>query len=236
MAIVIEQLHTKINSDSTNGSAQTASFTSTPTIGNYVFLVVSGYLNSTDLNPTVTDNQATGGNTYHRDSYLHRTSCTAYVYSAPVTKASGTFTISITAPAGTYMAWTILEVSGLSASALDQVGTLSAGSGTSGTVTAAGANGQASELVIACISAAGSNSNESFTDPASSGYSSLYVENNGTIHATGEGAYKIVSGIETSAASWTWVSNVENVGALATYKGASAGATATISTALMMGI
>ncbi len=204
-------------------ATQTMSFAVLPTVGNHVFVVASGYHAAGDIAPTITDNQA--GNTYASNSYLYSDPVFAFIYSVKVVGSSGTFTVSLD-PTGSsnYITWRIIEVSGLATSShLDQVGSTTA-TATSGTVTAAGANAQANMFVVAAMATSGSTNPQLISDPPS-GYTSIYLFDNGSTGEPAEAAYKIITGAETSAASWTWTDSAKWVGVIATYKAAAGSVT-----------
>lgn len=94
----------------TNGgfpSSLTCTFTSTPTVGNTVFVSATTY----NTTMTAADNQ---GNTYtvvdhvQNGDLIHK-----YLFSAPVTTSSGSFTVTITVVLPSYQVMSIYEFSGL---------------------------------------------------------------------------------------------------------------------------
>lgn len=206
-----------------NITVATYSFPVQPTVGNHIIIVLTGWRGPGGVSG-VSDNQS--GNSYNIDKQQiggnSGTRVTAVVSSGKITASSGTFTVSVTFVAtNTYAQWAVLEVSGLNTTTwLDQTGAnTSAATSTSLTVTASGANTQANDLVVAAF--AGDSTNGISNPP--SGYTSLYVDQDAVVTGA-EGAYKIVSGVETSASTWTFnASGFGTAGVLATYKAAAGG-------------
>lgn len=209
----------------TTAATSAANLASTPTVGNKVWVGVSEYAIGSYIAATAADNQS---NTYVSNAAKHAGVTLPeglIVFSADVGTASGTFTVTITSHSTTSsFAWMACEMTGvLTSSAFDKAGTAEgANPSTSITVTASGANAQASEIVFACIYD-GNGGN------AASGYTVLYSDT--TLIGSWCG-YKVVSGIETSAASWTYSSFTDALAVLATYKAASA-ATASHASGMM---
>ena len=221
--ITVSNVHAKVTGDNISTSLN-ATFGVQPTVGNYVFLVVSGFrAAAAPFGATaVSDNQT--GNTWNRDISQYTSPSQAAIFSAKVVGTGATFTVTLaTSGASTYAVCTIFECSGLAASTpLDQTQFLSNGTTQGNTITANSQNALANELVLAAFTIDGTLNPEGISDPASSSYSSLYVEQNGAAREPGQGSYKIVSSLETSSATWTWNANARNnVSVLATYKAAS---------------
>jgi hypothetical protein len=198
------------------------SFSSTPTIGNAIIVpaeVGGGTITS------VTDNQATGGNTYTRKVNASQAGgpWDAEIWECPnVTKASGTFTITVTFSTNAWGAGAAIEVSGLdTAGTLDRTGTFNTGTGdTTPGVVASAANTVATDLVVALFSSASSSPTNAITGPTT-GYTQIFEHEDGNSSNSGAAGYKVLSGIETSSADWTQGDNVGYAAVIATFKIAS---------------
>lgn len=125
----------------------TCSFPSLPTVGNTV--IVSAETYNTTI--TIADNQ---GNTYSTvgeiqsdDTHRH-----AYLFSAPVTTSSGTFTVTVTLAANSFIVLHIYEWSGLdNASLIDQTSTGKSDSGTATVTSGSITTTQADELIFMAV-------------------------------------------------------------------------------------
>lgn len=112
----------------------------------------------------------------------------------------------------------------LTASVVDQskVSASTAGGSTSHTITCDGANAQAEEIVIAVIMV-NTGSNPGITAPPS-GYTDFYNFVDGSVGGPGAAGYKILSGVETSAVTFTGLpSGDSRGGVIATFKSATGG-------------
>lgn len=225
-AISVVQVATPVNSFG-NATSQSITLTSTPTVGNYVILemgfrnIQAGFAIS-----SVTDNQT--GNTYSAVTSGQGTSgqSAAAIYIAKVTAATGTFTITVATGTQTpNYALYAMEVSGISG-ATDQATTAAQNNHvTSFSVTQAGANSNASDLVVTGLFG-GFFSNSAFglTDPPSSGYTSMGLIDPGCCYKGGvDAGYKLVSSIETDSASWTTTTAMDAVAVIASFPAASGG-------------
>jgi len=197
-------VQSKSNPNATEGSPAT-SYNTLPTVGNYAIVTIGA--NGDGPVSGVTDNQ---GNIYQRANRASNsgggfTHTDSELWFAPILVASGTVTVSFTMtnPTGAHIAVGLLEVSGLSG-VVDVTNTAQdiSGANTSLTVTNGSANANASELVVAIITTSGSGND--FTVPPSSGYSTLTLASANSNGVSSSSGYKVTSGIENSAASWTW--------------------------------
>jgi hypothetical protein len=198
-------------------------FGTTPTIGNAIIVpaeVGGGTIVS------VTDNQATGGNTYTRKINASQSGgpWDAEIWECPnVTKASGTFTVTVTFSTNAWGAAAGVEVSGLdTAGTLDQMGTSNTGTGdTTPGVVASDANEAADSFAVALFSSASSSPSNAITGPT--GYTQIFEHEDGNAANSGAAGYKILSALETSSAAWTQGDNVGYAAVIATFKVAAGG-------------
>lgn len=134
--------------------------------------------------------------------------------------SSGSHTAAFTTlRSGSYAEITLLEFSGLSATAaLDKTAIANSPNNTkeaSHTVTTA-ATTQAAELVIA-IGSPGSEGATNFLAPTS-GFTEIDHEPTDTVHFAYSSGYKIVSATGAQAATWSWTTATDFQGAVATFK------------------
>ena len=215
----------KIRAENVNTSA--ASFGVLPAVNNHVFTLVSGWHNTVFDLSSVADNQS---NTYVIDKAQNDGSSSAKaeasITSSKVETSAGTFTVTISPQdtSGNYIEWIAAEFSGLvTTSWLDKTGSATTASGvTTITATASAQNSQADVLVLACFVDNVADPTCNITTPT--GYTALFVNQDATATIGAQGSYKIVSAIETSAATW----NFDNIAAggsgaaIATFKAAAA--------------
>lgn len=210
-------------------SSDSASFSGTPVVNNHVFLGISGWDNDLTAIGTasVTDNQ-TPANTYTENKELTNLSYDIFasLYSSKVVTASGTFTVTITFTASnTYTAWSAVEFSGLDTSTwLDQSGSAESATGDA-SITASGANTTASGLALAVTVVNNSDTDINIGDTPPSGYTNISVYEDSQNVIGHSFVYKIYSGSETSAATWTHDNTSQTgwVAVIATYKAAGGG-------------
>ena len=203
----------------TNATSLAVSFATLPTVGNSV-IVIWNLATSTALTG-VADNQS--GNTYSsvaiETSVANNTDSEIWWLPA-IVGSTGTFTVTGTIGSAHQISITIIEVAGLSAT--DKTGLQGAENNTTTlTVTASGANTNANDLVIANVGS-GFFATASGITTATSGYTSLNTLDgtNANYQAVVQTSYKIVSAIETSAATWTVTTAFNGAaGTLATFKG-----------------
>ena len=203
MAIVVVQKKTF----NTIGTPISVTFDSTPSVGNAIFVNVGGYTAF-----GVTDNQASGGNTYTND--VSRTFfgvISSLWHSAAITKASGTFTINITS--GSDIIWgCIYEVSGLTSSALNVRTSSAIGSG-SGTAST-GSTPATTENNAFVLSGVGfANSEDSTVESVSPAWTVDF--DLGSFR--GEGDHRIVSTTGTQSCSWSLTSGANYAAVIAAY-------------------
>ena len=108
------------------------------------------------------------------------------------------------------------------------VHTNSAGSGTSGNSGTTGATTVANELVITVMGLADNNgvphASIGLNDPATTGYTSLGVNNNTTDNSIAyQASYKYVTATGAQTGSWTWTDSSAYVGTIATFLYAATG-------------
>ena len=198
----------------------------TPTVGNILIVVIANWTStSTPGIAGVTDSE--GGNSYHEDVEVTRaTQFSSTIYSSKVAIASGTFSITVdpSASSGNYIEWGVIEVSGLDATTwLDRIGTNNSAAGDA-TVTSSGANSTAEGIAVACATISNDDIDINIGDTPPTGFTNLWVNENGNATIGFSGVRKIYSGIETSAASWSH-DNTSQTGwtaVIATYKAAAA--------------
>ncbi len=197
-------------------TSATATFASPPTIGNRLIVSGSLFAAGSVASPGVTDNQS--GNTYTVDVYKATGSnqFATYIASGSVAASSGTFTITVTYNSGA-MGWEACEISTGAATVFlpDQSGSVDTSSGLTSTITATGANTNASAFVIACQLQA--------VAPPTTGYTNMWTDyvNFGTVCD-----YKSVSSAETSSAIYTGYGGLAytvGAGVLETYRYATPG-------------
>lgn len=208
---------TSLKKETGGVTSSSDSLASTPAIGSKIhfFFFESNLSGITAGASTFTDNQS--GNTYAIPSGGSKQATNNQqkitFADGTVVGSTGTFTLTVHSfsTQSNKMVWMACEETGLATSSwFDKVGTTEVLTGTSLTVTAGGANGQASELVLTCIwDGAGTN--------AASGYTVLLAD---TTLFGGWCGYKVVSSIENSAASWTFSSNPASIAVLITNKAA----------------
>lgn len=149
--------------------------------------------------------------------YIDEDNNSAEIWYFPNASASTeTLTITPTVPTDIYISGRACRFSGIATSSpLDQTGT----SNGSTSVTASGANTQASELVLMLGVADVGSSSFGFTTP--SGYTQLGVEQDSNSYTGFIAAYKVVSATETSSATGIGSAWSDNV--IATFKAATGG-------------
>jgi hypothetical protein len=222
MTITVVQKSTQGNATATPG---TTTFPSLPTAGNTI-IVTLALFSATAV--TVTDNQT--GNTYTlvpSTSSFTASACGVAMYICSNVKVTtGTFTVSAAITGASIVCISeAIEVSGLASSPNDQAtASKLASASTTRTVTAPGANAQANELVVAVLSADTGSASSAITDPPTTGYTSMMVQQNGSTFVGAEAAYKVVTAVETSSAVWTsFASASTSAWAIATFKAAPSG-------------
>jgi hypothetical protein len=129
--------------------------------------------------------------------------------------SSGTYTVTVNISSGC-LGWILglMEVSGgpVADQSGDSPGVIG---GTTLTVTAGGANISPNDLVVAALMTTNNNSTLGLATP-SSGYSSWYLFDPNQ-HGSGDAAYKILGGNETSSATWTWTTSTNAFAVIATF-------------------
>jgi hypothetical protein len=209
----------------------TTSFAVLPSSGNTIIVVITAWQSTPPTVNTITDNQGVG-NSYGLPTNGHASDAdgvSTYIYRCKsIGATSGTFTITVnwTGAISVYGSIKAIEVSGLDTTNTDDVSSQSNLTGvTTKTQTNGSANASANDLAVGCITVDTGSVAVGLTDPPT-GYSSIHVQQDGSTYIGGESAYKIVSALETSAATWSWTSGGANAYAsvLATFQGAAAAA------------
>lgn len=146
---------------------------------------------------------------------------------------SGTHNLTLSVGSSQFFGYTLVEFP--PCTAVDVTTSNSGTSGvTSGDTGTTGATAQANEAVLVGLvtntSGAGL-SNSAFSDPASSGFTSLFVEQNTTAHVGSQHSYKEVSATGAQTGSWTWSSGAQTswMAVIATFKLTGGGSTPAIS-------
>lgn len=199
----------------------TQTFDTDPVVGH--FLTVTGELANFDGSPTLVPVAHDGvGNTYTLDkAEAANTFIKEYAISAPVAATTSSFTITManTGSGTNWYNWTICEWAGTLTTPIDQTGSGAVSANTTLTLTAGGANSQASALVITIV---GSSAVGTMGTP--SGYTSFGMNTAFGVH----GDYKIINASETSSA--IFISSMTETyveGLIVTYKGSTVTSSAT---------
>jgi hypothetical protein len=211
MAITLVQNATPVTT-SNSIAANVCSFTSLPTTGNAVIVVVKTFNTSggNHSRPSaMVDNQS--GNTFVKikdNNVSVNGNISAALWWCPsITAPSGTYTVTATLD-NTGTTWLsqveLYEWSGL-AGTIDQSASVpDTGTGVeTATLTNAGANANANDLVMTVILCGNSNG-AGLPGAPTTGYTSLQNTDTGGITRNSNTSYKIVSAIETSSAVYTW--------------------------------
>ncbi len=214
------------------GTGLTLTFTSLPLAGSAIVITLSvgGGIGGSTVS-SVTDNQGSGVNTYTSRVFGSDVSASnAFIIACDAIAApSGTFSITLAFSSNLFASANALEWTQPLSSPLDKTGNIaSTASGqTSATVTASAANANPADLVVAVLANNGTNNtNAGITDPATTGYTTIGVQQNVDAFIGYEAAYKVLAATETSSASWSWTGGASNstAAAIATFKGTVSGA------------
>lgn len=174
-------------------TSQSATFSSTPTVGHTIHVVCAA--DSQSITFTVTDNQ---GNTY--TAATGATINGTYIFSAPVTTASGTFTVTCHLSSSSYVTMGIAEFSGETATpTVDQATHADPPSGTSwspGSITTT----HAPDVII---SVCASITSATFTYTPASSYTILGSQTDGNNFVALVWEYQAVGSTGTYTASYT---------------------------------
>lgn len=204
----------------------TITATSTPTVGRSIIIPI-GMPGDNGI-ATVVDNQG-GGNVFVKvkeqfDSTGGGDHAVSSLWWCPsLVTASGTYTVTatpVTPAEGANGAIGLIEASStLGALSVDQISGAAdvAGASTSLTVTNPSANAVATDLAVSLICVS-SGDTTSFAVPPSSGYTALIERSLNTDGMCVTAGYKILTGIETTAASASWGATGFAAGALVTFK------------------
>lgn len=198
-----------------------------PTVGNSLIVVVS-YINDVGQTGTlsIADNQGTTANWQQSANSLNvdtpsNTAENAAIFLLPnITASSGSFTITVSAPASTAATFHVnhIEVSSSGGISLDRTGTYGSGTSyvTSASVTAGSANANAADLIVSIFSGLNIHS-ASWSDPPSASYTSLMAISASGNDCAGEAGQKNVTSVETSSAAVTIGTGAETAAAIATF-------------------
>lgn len=213
MSITVEKT---VNAVVDASATASISFTGLPTTGATI-LVEASCVETTGSNSTMTVSDNQGGTSYTKDFDTvnavsgHATTHAAVFRRSNISAPSGTFTVTASCgTSGSY--WTIGAISVLNlanaapvASSTNSAGNTTPSTGTSGDSTQA----STIALAVACTEGNASVANEGFADPATfagtaTGNTAVSVEvsQNSSLHAAGEGSYKIETAQGTVSASW----------------------------------
>jgi hypothetical protein len=211
-------------------SKTTPAFGSTPIVNNYIVVMASMVqLGGTGTGVTsITDNQ---GNTYAVDINQPRSDSLVWaaIGSGKATTSSGSFTVTahFLSEANQALDLMACEMSSPAAtSQLDKTGHNEVNPGTTVTVTASGANGNANDAVFTV--SAGSTPSATPT----TGYTLAWTD---STNVGSNAGYKIVGSIETSAATTSFAST-DQIAVIATYKGTAGGGGSTNSPLTLLGV
>ena len=117
--------------------------------------------------------------------------------------AAGNTTVTLDYGTGFYITGEFAEFSGVVVvSPLDQQTSGSSAWSNSPATGTTGTLAQTDELVLAVVGGQASNANEGFDVPATTGYTNLYVEQDGSLHESGSGDYKFVAATTGVSAAW----------------------------------
>ena len=198
----------------------------TPVVGDYVLVGIADRApGATSLTLAVAD---TSSNSWTSNVQLETTSIMLTgIFCAHITAASGSFVITASQSSGSNSGWAVwaMEVSGLSSCTADQTGSHGTTSGsTTQSVTAAGANSNANDLVFSLVGLTYQNSATGLSNPPATGYTDIgnYDGGSSPYNSGADAGYKIVSAIETSSAGWTSTSSLNYSTVIATFEGAGA--------------
>jgi hypothetical protein len=167
-AITYVQSETCSN-NSTSATSATCSFNSTPTVGDTIEVACLEGNNGSGQFGAVTDNQASGGNTYTKISgYSTNYSYQSAIFQSPsITKASGTFTVTCPFTSVGQITIVLYEFANVTGT-VDQASNAQQGEGSTfnaGSISATHANDL---LLSACVTSSGQTVGPSLYDAGSS--------------------------------------------------------------------
>jgi hypothetical protein len=227
--VTINILQSPTQTTTTTGTTASCSFASLPATGNAVIVVLKTNSSGGAPHPTsIADNQS--GNTYvniQTQDGGGYPGATAIWWCPAIAAPSGTFTVTGTfgtVTASTEMLVELYEVSGLAGTVDQSISTNDGGTGVkTATSTNSSANTNANDLVM-CAIVTGNNGVTGSLSTPTTGYTVLNAtDGTSTFGECANTAYKIVSAIETSSATWSWAaigSNSFYNAVLATFKAA----------------
>ncbi len=207
----------------TNASVDTSSgsFDNLPATGNTIVVTVAIWNSTGPVDITgVTDNQ---GNTYQLAAKRAGgigNAVTAIYYASNISSPSGSFTITVDGSqgAGNYWVWNASEVTGLSASPLDQTATAAGTTTGDANVGPTATTTQANEIVFAAAVDSTTDTNININVPV--GFTQIGVQQDSNAIVGYSGVYKTVTSTGTQSVSWIHdnASQVEWAAVIATFK------------------
>lgn len=202
---------------SASSATSVTSATLTTTAGNTGFLTFSQWVTTGPVAPTFSDSK---GNTCTVDkNATDAVRVQSTIGSVPLTTAGTSHSWTVSLQSGTYCEGNVSEFSGVASSPLDQVASVvTAASVTSATATTP-TTVLADEVVLACIVVNDNLNPANISDPPTTGYTSIGVQQDAITTIGYEGAYQVVSATGAQAATWAFGSGL-GVAVVATYKAA----------------
>lgn len=200
-------LSKQLNNDTSALPSFTLSGANQPVAGRKLYIGVGAWNGVGEVGNGVTDSK---GNTYTRkDGSTAISNARSQLYGCDY---SGTGDVTITVGRssndwlGVYSWLFCIEVDDLISSEVDSAAFGQAAGSTSGvdaSVTGAAATVQARNLIIA-MATVNSSANPAGISTASSGYTEIMSENNGSANECGNASYKYIDAIETPSATWSY--------------------------------
>lgn len=216
-----------VTGTTTEGHSNAASFNltlrQTPTIGNILVVWVEQFA-GTPSGITCSDNQASGGNTYSPITFASFAGGPGgRFFYAKITKATGTFTLSLGSLNSQGNAAMVYEVSGQDATTpYTSEQNSNTGSATAGAIAASAAVTNTTNPNSIIFNALSSGGNGAITQPATWSIDSTNAEEtDGSNYEVGGLAYKIVSSTASQSGSWTTFANTAYVTVVVVFQQAS---------------
>ena len=188
--------------------------------GNFLAIAVSVFLNPGPIpNTAPTDDKSNTWNTTTPPT-AQNSNYNAFIFYA-MNVAAGTTTITMDFGTGFYVSGAASEFSGLATTSTLDVQADNSAASTTPTSGTTGATAQADELILVSCAVSENNTNVSLDVPATTGYTSLFVEQNSSAHIGHASDYKIVGATGTQSAAWgTLAGSFTWAGKIATFIGA----------------
>lgn len=202
--------------DDNVGSSTALTFSVAPTVGCAVFVVWNGY-NASNYNATTVADDAAGSYTIIKGSAVGSIqSVPMLAYLQSVGSSMTTVTITHSNSSGNYVRARAFSWCGQAAAMYDQTGDQYEASATGITVTS-GVTTANDELVIAVVQVSISSSLVHLSDPATTGYTTTFIEQDHALHVAGGSGYKVVASTGAQSATWTHDSGLSQA-IIATFK------------------